>query len=111
MASLLYKIGGLEIVEVVDPPPTDNTTPLLPPSNVNDPNIPSPISSPGDFLPLKDESVPRPTPDGNTKVTSEEEYIYVFFPANPLIAGSQDRWVPYTRSQYNQLVKEGAIVP
>jgi len=114
MASTLYKIGGLEVVEVVDPLPTDNDVPLLPPSTTNDPNIPSPIIPPftqDSFKPLKDLSISRPTPEGNTKVTTNEDMIYVFFPDNPLQAGDQSGYIPFTDAQYRRLVELGVIIP
>ena len=116
MASILYKIGGLEVIEVINPPPIDKNIPVLPPSNTgaNDPNIPSPVLplfTHDTFKPLRDLSIPRPKPDGNAKVGKDDELIYVFFPANPLMTGDKDKWVPYTQSQYNQLVASGAITP
>jgi len=116
MASSLYKIKGLGIVNVVDPPPINNNVPTLPPANtaVTSPNIPSPVIptyTSLSFKPLKDLSIPRPKPDGSAKADKEEDSIYVFFPANPLIVGSADKWVPFTKVQYEQLVQTGVIVP
>jgi hypothetical protein len=113
MTSILRKIGGLEAVEVVDPPPVDYKIPQFPPNPpAPSPLIPSPLIpgwSMGSFMPLNDESVPRPTPDGNARVPIDEDWVMVYFPPNPLIAGDTERWVRYKKSDYDRLVSLGVL--
>lgn len=113
MTSILRKISGLEVVDVPDPPPIDNTVPVFPPNppNIN-PIIPSPIIpnwSPNTFKPLKDESIPRPKPDGNAKVSVDDDWVVVYYPPDPNIPGDTEKWLRYKKSDYDYLVSIGVL--
>jgi hypothetical protein len=106
MASKLYKVTGRSVVEV-PAQPISNTRPSTAGSGEGqskNPSFPSPYNPPGNFdsfgsKPYKPPATTTsgPRPGNNPPVSGDNDWVLVYIPPNPLIAGSIGEYVRLPR--------------